>query len=178
MKPTLTSLTLVLTILFSQASAADLWSLLGRGDTTLPGGDVVYTLDNAAGVNVNVALKFGEQINGGYTSVQLTAFKFTGNFTPQELGLFASNVSNISAECFNTDPFRGAAIEAWMLSNDAREKNFFFTAGVRLAEKSFGPLQLALEKRSNGRGHSITVSMSRKGVPGQAPWIKSCFASG
>ncbi|CAM4058680.1 hypothetical protein [Deinococcus marmoris] len=169
---------LALVVTVNQASAVDLWGLLGKGDTTLPGGNVVYQLNNAAGVSVDVGLDFGELMDGGYTSLQLTAFKFSGTLNAQELQLFASNVMQIAAACFNTDPSRAAAIQSWISSSDAREENFYYTAGTRFAEKSFGPLQLALEKRSNGKGRSMTVYLSRKGVPGQAPWIKSCSASG
>lgn len=169
---------LALSIPNSQASPVDLWNLLGKGDTALPGGDVVYSLKNPAGVSVNVGVNFGELVDGGFASLELTAFKFNSNFTPEELQLFASNVIQISAACFNTDLSRGPAITAWMLSNDAREESIYYTAGARIARKSFGPLQLALGKRLNGKGHAVTVSLSRKGIPGQAPWIKSCLTSG
>lgn len=172
------ALALALTIPDSQASAVDLWNLLGNGDTALPGGDVVYTLKNSSGVSVNVGVNFGELMAGGYTALKLTAFKFSDNFSSKELQLFASNVVQISAACFNTDPSRGPAITAWILSNEAKEESLYYTAGTRIARKSFGPLQLALEKRLNGKGHAVTVYLSRKGTPGQAPWIKSCIALG
>lgn len=178
MKTTLIAVALAFTTSNSQASAVDLWNLLGNGDTALPGGDVVYTLKNSAGVSVNVGVNFGELVDGGYTALELTAFKFNSNFTSKELQLFASNVIQISAACFNTDPSRGPAITAWILSNDAKEESLYYTAGTRIARKSFGPLQLALEKRMNGKGHAISVYLSREGTPGQAPWIKSCITSG
>lgn len=171
-------LTLALVVTASRASAVDLWGLLGKGDTTLSGGNVVYQLNNAAGVSVNVGMNFGELADGGYTSLQLTAFKFSGKLNAQELQLFASNVIQVAAACFNTDLSRTGAIRSWISANDAKEENFYYTAGTHVAEKSFGPLQLTLEKRSNGKGRSVTVSLSRKGVPGQAPWIKGCSASG
>ncbi|CAM3737752.1 hypothetical protein DESA109040_20955 [Deinococcus saxicola] len=172
------ALALALTIPNSQASPVDLWNLLGKGDTALPAGDVVYRLKNAAGVSVNVGVNFGKLVDGGYTALELTAFKFNSDFTSEELQLFASNVIQISAACFNTDLSRGPAITAWILSNDAKEESMSYTAGARMARKSFGPLQLALEKRLNGKGHAVTVSLSRQGTPGQAPWIKSCLTSG
>lgn len=161
------------------ASSTDLWTLLGRGDATLPGGDVVYRLTNAsAGVSVDVGLDFGETKGEGYSDLTLTAFKFSGNFNAKELQLFASDLIRIAGACFNTDPARASAIQAWVLVNDAKEEHIYYTAGTRFAEKDFGPLHLSLEKRTNGRGHSVSVYMLRKGTPGQVPWTKSCIASG
>lgn len=178
MKPTLLVLTLALILTATRAGAADLWTLLGNGDSTLPGSDVVYVLSSADGLHLNVGLKFGELKGDGYASPTLTAFKFTGNLNAGELRLLADNVIKISAACFNTDASRGPAIRSWVLSNDAKEEHLYYTAGTHFAEKGFGPLQLALEKRVNGRGHSVSVYLSRKGIPGQTPWIKSCITSG
>lgn len=158
--------------------ADDLWTLLGNGDTTLPGGDVVYVLKGAGNISVTVGLTFGPMKGEGYASLTVRAFKFTGSLTPSELKLFASNVIRLSTECFNIDPARGPAIQAWMLSSDAREESIYYTAGTHFAEQTFGPLRLELEKRSNGRSHAVGVSLSRTGTPGQAPWLKSCLASG
>ena len=162
----------------SPVRAGDLWPLLGGGDTVLPGGDVVYVLRGNGSTSVNVALSFGPATGEGYTSLTLRAFKFSGSLTPAELTLFAGNVIRVAAECFNIDPARGPALQAWLLSNDAQEQNIYFTAGTRTAKQAFGPLRLELEKRSSARGHTVGVSLSRAGVPGVAPWVKSCLASG
>lgn len=160
-------------------SPTDLWRLLGRGDATLPGGDVAYRLTNpSAEVSVDVGLAFGEAKGEGYAELKLTAFKFSSNFNAKELQLFAGDIIRIAGACFNTDPARASAIQAWVLVNDAKEEHIYYTAGTRFAEKDFGPLHLSLEKRTNGRGHSVSVYMSREGTPGQAPWIKTCIASG
>ena len=169
---------MVIALTANQATAIDLWTLLGNGDSTLPGGDVVYLLKGADGISLNVGLTFGELKGDGYADLRLTAFKFSGTLNAGELRLLAANIIKISAACFNTDLSRGPAIQSWVLTNDAKEESIYYTAGTHFAEKSFGPLQLALEKRVNGRGHSVTVYLSRKGVPGQAPWVKSCVASG
>lgn len=169
---------LALLSLSSPVRASDLWRLLGNGDTALPGGDVVYALKGAGTLSVNVGLSFGPVKGDGYTALTLRAFKFTGKLTPDELTLFAGNVVRLSTECFNIDPARGPAIRAFVLSNDAVEVSVNNSAGVSLADRTFGPLQLQLEKRSGKGGHTVSVYLSRAGLPGQAPWIKSCIASG
>lgn len=171
-------LALALTILSpaAQAGQVDLWGLLGNGNSTLSGGDVVYQLRDRAGTTVNVALSFAEVPSG--FSLQLTAFKFNGVLNKKELHLFSTNLIKIAQGCFNSDPARGPSITNWVLSNDAREEHFYYTAGTRLAKASFGPLQMTLEKRVNGEAHSVAIQMSRRGTPGQAPWVNTCSFSG
>jgi len=171
------ALALALTTLSTgaQAEEVDLWTLLGNGNSTLSGGDVVYQLRDPAGTTVNVALSFTEMPGG--SSLQLTAFKFNGALNSKELRLFSTNLIKIAQGCFNSDPSRGASTTSWVLSNDAREEHFYHTAGTRLAKGSFGSLQMTLEKRVNGQAHSVSVQMSRRGIPGQAPWVNICSFS-
>lgn len=178
MNRSLRALALALTTLSTgaQAGEVDLWGLLGNGNSTLSGGDVVYQLRDPAGTTVNVALSFTDMTDGA--SLQLTAFKFNGVLSSQELRLFSTNLIRIAQGCFNSDPARGASITRWVLSNDAKEEHFYHTAGTRLAKASFGPLQMTLEKRVNGQAHSVSVQMTRRGVPGQAPWVNTCSFSG
>lgn len=82
----------------AQAGEVDLSSLLGNGDSTLSGGDVVYQLRDPAGTTVNVALSFAE-VPGG-ASLQLIAFKFTGALTSQELRLFSTNLIRLGEHLF------------------------------------------------------------------------------
>lgn len=160
----------------AHADTVDLWQLLGDGNSTLPAGEVVYQLRDASGTSVNVALGFDQLSNS--LRVQMTAFKFNGPLSPKELRLFSANVAKISEGCFNGDPSRASSITSWVLSNDAKEESFYYTAGIRLAKQAFGPLQMTLERRVNGKAHSLSVEMLRRGTPGQAPWLKTCVPSG
>lgn len=169
----------LLLLMYTHAAAqwTDIGSLIGSG--ALPGGAIVYPLRSSDGrTQINIGLTPGELKDAGFNTITVSTFKFTGTFTDPELRLFASHISKVASTCFNTDASRAPVISAWVLSNETQETSLFHTAGTRLAEQDFGPLHLQLEKRMNGKGHVVQVNMSRKGTPGQAPWSKSCGASG
>ncbi|WP_261664320.1 hypothetical protein [Deinococcus sp. Marseille-Q6407] len=93
----------------AQANWTDLWRLLGTGQSTVPGGDLVYQLKDGKGTSVNVAASI--QTTGGYASaIELTAFKFGGRLNAAEVGLLASDVNRLAQQCFNSSPDRSADI--------------------------------------------------------------------
>lgn len=163
----------------SYAQTSDLWSLLGNGETVLPGGNVVYQLiSKNKKERVTIGLSFEKMTDSGYNSLDFSAFKFNSNFTKDELKLIADNIMLISVKCFNISSKRKESLERWVLSNNAQETHFHSTSGTHASRKILGPVTALLQKRVNGKGHSIMINLSRKGEPGVPPWINHCITSG
>lgn len=173
------SLALALSSGLTQAQMQDFWTVVGDGGTILRGGDVIYSLRNSAGATVNIALDMADSEKGsGLSDLSVTAYKFRGNLTLPELQLFADHLTSLAVNCFNMDAARGAAIRTWVQSAKVRERPFYQTVPEQSSDKSFGPVKMSLTRWANTQAHSVNVHISRDGVPGQTPWLKTCLPSG
>lgn len=162
-----------------QAQMKDFWTVVDDSGTILHGGDVVYSVRNSAGVAVNIALDMGNMDKGsGFSDLSVTAYKFRGNLTTPELQLFADHLTKLAVNCFNMDASRGTAIRAWVQSAKVRERPFYQTVPEQSSDKSFGPVKMSLTRWVNTQAHSVSVYISRDGIPGQTPWLKTCLPSG
>ncbi len=159
--------------LISAAQAADVpFDSLFRGQSTVT--DALYP-NMPTLLFGTVGLRLGLQGIDTTGDGHLGAALLLGDklqFSALEMTILTQLVGNIATQCFNISPDRLVNISDWLV-----KRNSLPLVAVRKA--TFGPLELTYRPWQYSTTQQFaSLVLSRRGTPGQDPWINTCLLTG